>query len=124
MDAGSCRCAAANQDLQDAKRGYDTRTASKNKRKVAELEAKAKQEEDGRTEEEIAEEVDWMKDPGTPSKRATQFVRTKAESWRTKTLIAKALESIEKEKQQIVNEVNLTEAQMAKIIDYNSSLGR
>ena len=63
-----------------------------------------------------------MKDPGTPSKMATQFVRTKVESWRTKTLIAKALESMEKERQHVVTEVNLTEAQMAKIIDYNNSL--
>jgi hypothetical protein len=122
MDAGGSRCAAANRDLQEAKGGYETRTVTRIKRKIAELEAQAKQEEEGRTEEDIAAEVDWLKDPGTPSKRATQFVRTKAESWRTKTLIAKALDSIEKEKQHIVTEVNLTEAQMAKIIDYNSVL--
>lgn len=122
MEAEGSRCAAANRDLQEAKGGYETRTAARIKRKIAELEAQAKQEEEGRTEEEVAGEVDWLKDPGTPSRRATQFVRTKVESWRTKTLIAKALESIEKEKQHIVTEVNLTEAQMAKIVDYNSAL--
>lgn len=66
--------------------------------------------------------MNWLHDPGTPSKRATQFVRTKAESWRTKTLIAKALESMEKERPKIITEVNLTDAQMAKILDFNNTL--
>lgn len=58
MDAGGSRCAAANRDLQEAKGGYETRTVTRIKRKIAELEAQAKQEEEGRTEEDIAAEVD------------------------------------------------------------------
>lgn len=122
MEAGGSRCTAANRDLQEARGGYETRTATRIKRKMADLEAQAKLEEGGRMNMEIAAEVNWLTDPDTPTKRATQFVRTQAESWRTKTLIAKALESIEKDRQHIVIEVNLTEDQMAKIIDYNSSL--
>lgn len=122
MDASGCRNDAANQDLLEARQGYETRAAARNKRKVEELEAQVKQAEDGRTVEEIAAEVDWLRDPGTPSKRATQFVRTKAESWRTKMLIAKALETVEKEKQNIVTEVIVTDEQMGKIINYNNTL--
>jgi len=106
MDAGSCRCSAANQELRVVQKMYETRTASRNKRKVAELEAKVKEEEAQRTEENVAGEVDWIEDPGTPSKRATQYVRTKAESLRIKTLLSRALESKDKEKQHVVNEVN------------------
>ena len=98
MEAGGSRCKAANRELQAARGGYETRTATRIKRKIAELEAQAKLEEGGRSDMEIAAKVNWLTDPGTPSKRATQFVRTQAESWRTKTLIAKALESIKKEK--------------------------
>lgn len=47
MDAGGSRCAAANQDLYEAKRGYETRATAKHKRKVADLEDKVKQEERG-----------------------------------------------------------------------------
>jgi len=122
MEGSGSRSATAIQDLNEARKGYETRAAARHKRKVDELEDKVKQEEDGRTEEEIAAEVDWLPDPGTPAKRATQFVRTKAESWRTKTLIAKALEAMEKERPRIITEVNLTDAQMAKILDFNNSL--
>jgi len=122
MDASGSRNAAAIQDLHEAKKGYETRAMTKHKRKVEELENKVKQEEGGRTEEELAAEVNWLQDPGTPAKRATQYVRTRAESWRTKTLIAKAFEAIDKEKDKIITDVNLTEAQMAKILDYNNSL--
>lgn len=71
MEEVGCRCAAAKQDLLEAERGYETRAAARNKRKVAELEAKVKQAEEGRMGEEITEELDWLRDPGTPSKRAT-----------------------------------------------------
>lgn len=45
MDARSCRCAAANQDLRNAQNMYVTRASKRSKRKIAELEAKVKQEE-------------------------------------------------------------------------------
>lgn len=122
MEGSGSRSATAIQDLNEAKRGYETRAAARHKRKMNDLEDEVKREEDGRTDEEIAAEVDWLHDPGTPAKRATQFVRTQAESWRTKTLIAKALEAMEKERPKIITEVNLTDAQMAKILDFNNSL--
>lgn len=122
MDGSGSRCAATIQDLHEVKKGYETRATAKNKRKVEELENKVKQDEEGRNEEEIAAEVNWLHDPGTPAKRATQFVRTRAESWRIKTLIPKALESMEKERPKIITEVNLTDAQMAKILDFNNTL--
>ena len=58
MDAGGSRYTAAKRDLQEAKGGYETRTVTRIKRKIAELEAQAKQEEEGRMEEDIAVEVD------------------------------------------------------------------
>jgi len=36
-------------------------------------------------------EMDWILNPGTMTTRATQFVRTQAEIWRMKTMLAKAL---------------------------------
>lgn len=120
--AEECRCSAANQELGWAKHVYETRMASKHKRKIAEWEAKVKSEEDDRAEDSIAEEVAWIKDPGTLSKRATQLVRTKEESLRVKTLLAKALEAINEDKEQVVKEINLTDSQMSKIVDYHNSL--
>lgn len=35
--------------------------------------------------------MDRLSDPGTVTTRATQFVRTQAEMWRMKTMLAKAL---------------------------------
>lgn len=65
--------------------------------------------------------MDWIQDPGTPSKRATEFVCTRVESWRIKTLLAKAMDNIEENRQQMVKEINLTDAEMTRIMDYNSS---
>lgn len=120
MKEGNSHCEAANRELQAARRGYETRTVTRIKRKMAELEAEAKREEGGRSEMGIAAEVDWVTDPGTPAKRATQFVRTKAECWRMKTLIAKSLESVTEVN--LTTQVNLTTEQMARITDNNSSL--
>lgn len=58
-----------------------------------------KKEEVQRQEGIIVEEVDWLHDPGTHSKRATQYVWTKAESWRIKTRLAKSLDLKEEGKQ-------------------------
>lgn len=104
MEAGSSRCSVTNQELQIAQKMYETRTTARNKRKIAELEASVKEEETKCTEENIVGEVDWLHDPGTPSKRATQYVRTKAESWRIKTLLAKALDAKDEGKQQSAKE--------------------
>jgi len=49
------------------------------------------EEEKKISEQDIEKEVDWLLDPGTVTTRATQFVRTQAESWRMKTLLARAL---------------------------------
>lgn len=80
MDTGSCRSSAVNQELQTAKKMYETRTSAKNKRNISDMEASVKEEERLCTEEDVAGEVDWLQDPGTASKRATQFVRMQAES--------------------------------------------
>ena len=80
MEAGSCRCSAAHHELRTVQNMYETRAAAKSKRKIAELEASVKEEEAQRPEGIIVKEVDWLHDPGTPSKRATQYVWTKAES--------------------------------------------
>lgn len=99
MESGSCRSINANQELHTTQKMYETCTTARNKRKIADLEASAKEEAAQRTEEVIAEEVDWIVDPGTPSKRATQFVRTQAESWKIKTLLARALDAKESQMQ-------------------------
>lgn len=103
---------------------YETRPAATVKHKIAELEASVKEEEAQRTEGIIAEEVDWLHDPGTPSKRATQYVRTKAESWRIKTLLAKALDSKDEGKQHSGKGNSLSEDQLAKIHEIHESLDR
>ena len=36
-------------------------------------------------------DMDWISNPGTTTARATQFVRTQAEIWRMKTMLAKVL---------------------------------
>lgn len=117
-----CRSNAANKELQSARRIYDTRTATSSKRRVAELNHKVKMEEENRSEEDLAAAVDWLEDAGTPSRRATQFTRTRAESWRVKTLLAKALETLEEKKNGEAKEINLTEAQMSQIMDYHNAL--
>ena len=58
METGRCISIKANQELQTAKKMYDTRTSARNKRKIADLEASVKEEELQRTEEDITEEVD------------------------------------------------------------------
>jgi len=124
MSEQSCRCTAANNELHSARHAYETRTATSSKRKLAELNAKVKLEEGSRSEEDIAAAVDWLEDAGTSSKWATQFTRTKVESWRVKTLLAKALEAMEEKKAIEVKEFNLTEAQMSQIIDYHNALAQ
>jgi len=99
MDSEGCRSITANMELQTARDMYETRTVSKNKRKISALQASVKAEELSRTEEDIAQEVNWLQDLGIASNRATQFVRTQAESWRIKTLLARALDSREEVKQ-------------------------
>jgi len=99
MEASKCRCAGATQDLRNAQSMFVTRASTRSKRKIAELEAKVKQEEETTQEGKVDGEVDWICDTGTPAKRTTQFVRTKAESWRMKTLLAKALDMKDADKQ-------------------------
>lgn len=55
------------------------------------MESKVTEEERNLKEQELEKEVHWIQDPGYVTTRATQFVRTQAESWRMKTLLAKAL---------------------------------
>ena len=70
------------------------------------------------------EEVDWLIDPGTPAKRATQFVHTKAESWRIKTLLAKALDAKEDGKQRSGKGHPASENQSANPQEIHESLDR
>lgn len=95
MSAGSCRCTAANRELRTAQNMYETRATARSKCKIVKMEAAVKHEEVQRQGGFVAEEVDWLTDPGMPAKRATRFTRTKAESWRIKTLLAKALDAKE-----------------------------
>jgi len=87
-----------------------------------ELEASAKEEDLQRTEDDIAGEVDWLLDPGTASKRATQFIRTQAESWKVKTLLAKALESKEEVQQHSKREVSISDEQLNNMLEIYKSL--
>lgn len=124
MEAGSCTCSAANRELRTAQNMYETRATARSKHKVAELEASVKKEEAQRQEGIIAEEVDWLHDPGNPCKRATQYVRTKAESWRIKTLLAKALDSKEEGKQRSGKGNSTSEDQSANFHEIHDSLDR
>lgn len=71
---------------------FERRTSQRNKRKVIDLETSAQEEEAKLSDQQLSQEVDWLHDPGTPSTWATQFVRTQAEAWRMKTMLAKALD--------------------------------
>lgn len=104
MAEPNCICAGAAKDLRNAQNMYVTRASSRSKRKIAELEAKVKQDEEITQEGNRTREVDWICDPGTPAKRTTQLVRTKAESWRMKTLLAKALDMKEAAQQNMEKE--------------------
>lgn len=53
--------------------------------------------------------MDWLLDPGMTYTRATQFVRTQAEAWRMKTLLAKVLDAQEEQAEQQRNLKKLTE---------------
>jgi len=127
MDSGNCRSINANRELHTAQKIYETRTTARRKRKIAELEASVKEETVQWYEEEIAGEVDWLPDPGTPSKRATQFVRTQAESWKLKTLLARALDSKDScspssSKGKSTTDVNLEQLrELYKILDFKIS---
>lgn len=68
MDTESYRSSATNRELQTAKKIYETQTAMWNKHKIADMEASVKEEEMRQSEEDISGEVDWLLDPGTPSK--------------------------------------------------------
>jgi len=39
----------------------------------------------------MEKEVEWVQDPGMATTRATQFMCTQAETWRMKTMLAKAM---------------------------------
>jgi len=59
-----------------------------------------------------------------PAKRATQFVRTKADSWRIKTLLAKALDAKEDGKQCSGKGHPASENQLADPQEIHESLDR
>jgi len=88
------------------------------------MEAAVKEEERPRTEEDIAREVDWLMDPGTTSRRATQFVRTQVESWRIKTLLARALESRDEGNQHSQGENLISEAQLKGLYEICEALDK
>lgn len=54
--------------------------------------------------------MDWLLDLGTVNTRATQFVRTQAESWHMKTLLAKALSMQGEYAEQLRRLQNISEA--------------
>lgn len=122
MDTRSCRSITANQELQTARSMYETRTKTKNKQRIADMEASVKEEEGPRTEEDIAREVDWVQDLGTASKQATQFVRTQAESWRIETLLIRTLDSREEEKQHSQRDNFISEAQLKSLYEIYEAL--
>lgn len=122
MDTGSCRGKFANQELQSARSIYETRSTTRNKRRIADMEVAVKEEERSRTEEDIAREVDWLTDPGTTAGRATQFVRTQVECWRIKTLLARALESKDEGNQQSRGENPISEAQLKDLYEICEAL--
>ena len=80
---------------------YETRTSQWNKCKFIDLEAMVQEEEKKLSDQQIGKEVDWILNPGTVNTHATQFVRTQAESWRMKTLLAKALGTQEEHAEQL-----------------------
>lgn len=92
MAGDGCRNNSANKELQLAREMYERRTYARNKRKIIDLETSAIEEEGKLTDQQLGQEVDWLQDPGTNSTRVTQFVRTQAEAWRTKTILAKAMD--------------------------------
>jgi len=92
MAGETSRNKSANNDLQQAREMFERRTSQRNKRKIIDLEATVQDEESKLSDQQIGKEVDWLQDSGTPSTRATQFVRTQAEGWRMKTLLAKAMD--------------------------------
>lgn len=65
--------------------------SQRNKHKIIDLEAMVQEEEKKISEQDIEKEVHRLLDPRTINTRATQFIRTQAESWRMKTLLVKAL---------------------------------
>jgi len=92
------------------------------KHKIVVMEASVKEEEMQRSKENIAGEVDWLCDPSTHSKRETQFLRTKAESWRIKTLLAKALDSLDDGKQHSERADLSPEAYLKKLHEIHEAL--
>ena len=80
---------------------YETKTSQRNKRKLNELESSVKAEEAQVSDQQLGKEVNWLQDPGNTFTRATQFVRTQAEAWRMKTMLAKVLEAQEEQDERV-----------------------
>lgn len=112
MEGEGSSSTSVNKDLKTARDMYETRMSLKNKHKIIDLEAMVQEKEKKLSEEDIEKEVDWLQDPGTVTKRAMQFVRTQAESWRMKTLLAQALSMQENNKDQLQNDKPVSEAQL------------
>lgn len=118
---GSCS-ASANKDLRTAREMYETRTLLRNKHKIIDLEAMVHGEEKKKSEEDIVREVVWLQDPGTVTKRASQFVRTQAESWRMKAMLAQDLSMQADNKELSQNDKPISEAQMQNLYAIYESL--
>jgi len=101
MAGEGCRNQSANNDLRLAREMYERRTSERNKRKIIDLEASAQEEESKLSDHQLSQEVNWLQDPGMTSTRATQFVRTQAEAWRMKTILAKAMDVQVKQAEQL-----------------------
>lgn len=101
--------ASANKDLKVAREMYETCTSQKAKRRINDLDAMVNEEEKKLNEQEMEEEVK-IQDLGMVTTRATQFVRTQAESWRMKTLLAKALSMQGDHAEKMRRIQNITEA--------------
>lgn len=89
--SGGSRNASANKELTRAKAAYENCTSQREKWRIEELEAMVNEEEKSMNQQELVKEVNWVQDPDTVTTRATQFVRTQAEMWRLKMMLAKAI---------------------------------
>lgn len=82
---------SANRELKKAREAYETLVSTKGKKIIDEIEAEVNEEHERLDMQSIEEEIEWISDPGTPTTRATQFVRTQSETWQMKIMLAKAL---------------------------------
>jgi hypothetical protein len=77
------------QAAKDAKGTFHTLVAPKGKGTITQLEKAIKEKCKGKTSDVLAQEADWVTDPGATQPKETLYHKTMEMAWQTKMLIGK-----------------------------------